>query len=144
MNTDMLPSQPRRPWQPAIATAAAAAMLATVAGCAAGPSRQANDAIPSAVPSPVAAASTAPSPSRTKTSASPSSAPTSQRPSGAPSQAQTADPCALPRRYRWNSTGPLATPKSGWVSLKDFTTVPYKGKHLVYATTHDTATACGR
>lgn len=139
----MMPSQPRRPWQPAIATAAAAAMLATVAGCAARPSQQANDAIPSAVPSPMAAASTAPSPSRTKTSASPSSAPTSQRPSGAPSQAQTAGPCALPPRYRWKSAGPLATPKSGWVSLKDFTTVPYKGRNLVYATTHDTATAWG-
>jgi hypothetical protein len=35
------------------------------------------------------------------------------------------------------------TPKSGWVSLKDFTTVPYKGKHLVYATTHNTGTAWG-
>ena len=37
----------------------------------------------------------------------------------------------------------LATPKSGWVSLKDFTTAPYNGKHLVYATTHDNGTSWG-
>ncbi|MBE1583400.1 hypothetical protein H4W80_001658 [Nonomuraea angiospora] len=51
--------------------------------------------------------------------------------------------CDLPSTYRWTSTGPLATPKSGWVSLKDFTVAPYNGKHLVYATTHDTGTRWG-
>ncbi|MEV0382741.1 non-reducing end alpha-L-arabinofuranosidase family hydrolase [Nonomuraea sp. NPDC050643] len=52
-------------------------------------------------------------------------------------------PCDLPSTYRWTSTGPLATPKTGWVSLKDFTVAPYNGGNLVYATTHDTGTRWG-
>ncbi|MEU8344375.1 non-reducing end alpha-L-arabinofuranosidase family hydrolase [Spirillospora sp. NPDC048832] len=51
--------------------------------------------------------------------------------------------CGLPSSYRWTSTGPLAQPRSGWVSLKDFTVAPYNGRHLVYATTHDTGTRWG-
>ncbi|MFJ1646433.1 non-reducing end alpha-L-arabinofuranosidase family hydrolase [Streptomyces sp. NPDC088258] len=52
-------------------------------------------------------------------------------------------PCDLPSAYRWTSTGALAQPKQGWVSLKDFTVVPYDGRQLVYATTHDTGTSWG-
>ncbi|MBI0294596.1 RICIN domain-containing protein [Streptomyces sp. PRKS01-29] len=52
-------------------------------------------------------------------------------------------PCDLPSTYRWTSTGALAQPKPGWVSLKDFTVAPYNGRQLVYATTHDTGTTWG-
>ncbi|WUW10882.1 non-reducing end alpha-L-arabinofuranosidase family hydrolase [Streptosporangium sp. NBC_01469] len=51
--------------------------------------------------------------------------------------------CNLPSTYRWTSTGVLATPRSGWVSLKDFTVAPYNGRQLVYATTHDNGTSWG-
>ncbi|MFD1146501.1 non-reducing end alpha-L-arabinofuranosidase family hydrolase [Saccharothrix hoggarensis] len=65
--------------------------------------------------------------------------------SGNPTTTTTTNPgtCSLPSTYRWSSSGVLAQPRPGWVSLKDFTYVPYNGRHLVYGTTHDTGTSWG-
>lgn len=41
--------------------------------------------------------------------------------------------CALPSTYRWTDAGgPLAQPKNGWASLKDFTVSTYNGNYIIY------------
>jgi len=49
----------------------------------------------------------------------------------------------LPSKFKWTSSAALAQPKSGWVSLKDFTNVVHEGKHFVYMTNHDTGSKWG-
>jgi hypothetical protein len=51
--------------------------------------------------------------------------------------------CPLPRTFKWTSSGPLAQPKSGWVSLKDFSSVVFNNQHIVYMSTVDNAGSYG-
>jgi hypothetical protein len=53
--------------------------------------------------------------------------------------------CPLPATIRWTSSGPLAkVPRTiggqSFVSLKDFTSIVWNGKHVVYMTTYEPAT----
>ena len=51
--------------------------------------------------------------------------------------------CPLPTTFKWTSSGPLAQPKSGLVSLKDFSSVVFNDQHIVYMSTVDTAGSYG-
>jgi hypothetical protein len=62
---------------------------------------------------------------------------------GQPGAAGASATCPLPTKFQWTSSAALAEPKSGWVSLKDFTNVVYNNQHIVYMTTHDTGSTWG-
>lgn len=51
--------------------------------------------------------------------------------------------CPLPANFSWTSTGPIAQPRQGWASIKDFTVVRHDGIHIVYMTNHDTGDSWG-
>lgn len=48
--------------------------------------------------------------------------------------------CPFPTTFQWKDWGgPLAEPKNGWASLKDFSSVVYNGQHIVYSSMYDGA-----
>ena len=51
--------------------------------------------------------------------------------------------CPLPATFKWTSSGPLAQPKSGWDSLKDFSSVVFNNQHIVYMSTVNSAESYG-
>jgi hypothetical protein len=65
--------------------------------------------------------------------------PAGTQPSIAADVPSTPSPSALPKTFKWTSTGPLAQPKSGWVSLKDFSCVVYNNQYIVYMSRVNTA-----
>lgn len=56
-------------------------------------------------------------------------------PAGSGGAGGAAVTCPLPKTFKWTSTGPLAQPKSGWVALKDFSSVVFNNQHIVYMST---------
>lgn len=62
---------------------------------------------------------------------------------GAGTGGESGEVCPLPSTFQWTSTQPIAQPKSGWVSLKDFTVTMHQDKYVVYMTTHDTGETWG-
>ena len=62
---------------------------------------------------------------------------------GAGADGSATTTCPLPTTFRWTSSGPLAQPKSGWVSLKDFSSVVFNNQHIVYMSTVDNAGSYG-
>jgi Glycosyl hydrolase family 62 len=69
--------------------------------------------------------------------------PVSTQPSIAAGVTPTSSPSALPKTFKWMSTGPLAQPKSGWLSLKDFSCVVYNNQYVVYMSRVDNAGSYG-
>jgi hypothetical protein len=50
----------------------------------------------------------------------------------------TGGSCPFPTSFAWtDNTGPLTKPKNGWIALKDFSSVVYNGKHIVYSSMVD-------
>ncbi len=60
------------------------------------------------------------------------SGPTSAQNSIPASVSSNSSPCALPKTFKWTSTGPLAQPKTGWLAIKDFTCVVCSNQYIVY------------
>lgn len=56
---------------------------------------------------------------------------------------EPSETCPLPDTFRWTSTGPIAQPREGWASIKDFTALFHDGQYIVYMTNHDMGTSWG-
>lgn len=51
--------------------------------------------------------------------------------------------CELPATFKWTGSAPLAQPKNGAVSMKDFAHAFHNGQHIVYFTTFQTSWGSG-